>query len=855
MNILNKLTIKHLTMNKKRTVVTIIGVLLSTALMVGIGLLLSTFREMMINEAISYKGNYHVSFTHIDSDKIDIIKNNSNVDYAYTSSLLGYSQIKDNSYEYKPYYKVLAADDNYFKELTLKKGRLPKNDQEIVISSHLEELTGIKHNIGDTLDINLSVREADGNLVTDAALEENEVLKEIGKKVTYHIVGIVDRDKYESYSDPGFSIFTYGKDLKENTTIYLRYKKPNKAYDITENIAKTLDLNDLCSSELVCYDEVGYNDSLLSLYGASQYDNIGNSLGSILTIMLSIVSVGCIIVIYNSFAISVMERKKQFGLFSSIGATKSQLRKTVFFEAIIISVIGIPLGILSAYIGIGVVISIMNNLLTGFYDGTFHLCTYPIFIIIPVIFMIVTIFVSAFLPARKASKITPIEAIRLNDDIKIKGKKIKTPKFINKLFGIEGVLALKNIKRNKKKYRITIASLFISIVMFIFFSGFLTYAFRGTESYVDIPSYDFAIGYDKDKSDINSVKELKGNELVDEVIEYSFASFVIDNSYTKMFTTKYSKFMKDRIDESSKYSDANIVVMNDEDFKSYLNELGFKESKPVLFNRYQGINYNGKNRKSKIFTKYDINTNKVPLKLYDQTFKDDGTEQNELQMTISDYYISSEENMVLSDYTPATGAIIIMSETDYFKTQEYYAARLIVIKSNDVKKLDDKIDGLIENDKLVDAQNYNLYENYKMINNLILMLKILVYGFIALVTLIGVTSVFNTINTSIALRRKEFAMLRSMGLTPKGFNKILYFESIFVGLKSLLYALPCAFGLILLLHFSMSDVVEFEGILIPYISVLISIVGVFIIVLITMMYASSKIKHENILDAIREENI
>ena len=140
-------------------------------------------------------------------------------------------------------------------------------------------------------------------------------------------------------------------------------------------------------------------------------------------------------------------------------------------------------------------------------------------------------------------------------------------------------------------------------------------------------------------------------------------------------------------------------------------------------------------------------------------------------------------------------------------------------------------------------------------NKLIIVIKILVYVFIALVTLIGVTSVFNTINTSINLRRKEFAVLRSIGLTPKGFNKMLRYESIIYGLKSLLYAIPTSLLVNYLIHKQVSDYSSIEHIIIPYKAILIAVIGVFIIVAITMRYSSRKIKNENIIDTIREENI
>ena len=168
------------------------------------------------------------------------------------------------------------------------------------------------------------------------------------------------------------------------------------------------------------------------------------------------------------------------------------------------------------------------------------------------------------------------------------------------------------------------------------------------------------------------------------------------------------------------------------------------------------------------------------------------------------------------------------------------------------------LEKIVENtkdDDNVRLYAYNVKEDLKLITNIVIVVKILLYGFISLVTLIGVTSVFNTINTSINLRRKEFSMLRSIGLTPNGFNKILYFESLFFGLKSLLYGIPVSLIVILLLHNSFGTINSFKQVLIPWKSILIAIIGVFVIVLISMMYASSKINKENILEALREENI
>ncbi len=864
MNILNKLTIKHLTMNKKRTIVSIVGIVLSTALMVGIGLLLSTFRELMIDDIIQYKGDYHASIVDVATDKISVIENNSNVDSSYYRQYMGYSLITNAGYDYtyKPYYELYGASDSYFDTLELLDGRLPKNSSEIVISKHIETEGGIELKIGETITLNLGDRYLDGEEITRPEYVEGEALGETTSK-TYTIVGIVARDLQENYSAPGYSIFTkLDSNCDNGLTVFIKYKKPADSYKISASIASSLGFKSI-DAEGEEYEEISYNDSLLSMYGASKYDNMMGGMIGMLSIMLGLVSIACIIVIYNSFAISVMERKKQFGLFSSIGATKKQIRKTVLFEAVVVSLIGIPLGIASAYLGIGIVVLIMNNLLGDMLEGiAIHLCTYPMFILAPILFMIVTIFISAFLPAKKASKISPIEAIRLNDDIKIKGKKVKAPKWINKLFGVEGTIAYKNMKRNKKKYRITVASLFISIVLFISFSGYMKYTLAGTTSYLNVPEFDIEVEYsDSVNSDI--INNIKNNVDVKESITYKMVMLQTTTDLSKMYTDKFSDFIKSKNIETG--NNINVIVLDDKSYDSYLKKIGGKEAKPILYNKYSGIVYSSNSRKGYTYDRFDTN-NLVDIDIskpiYDEQAASLDPENyipvTETIDTISDYYVTSEDLLSLEVLAAQTTPVIILN-SDQAKNYELSTYNnILIIKSPSYANIDKVINDYVDGDKIKDTDYFyyiNIAEQMKMMKNLILVIKILIYGFITLVTLIGVTSVFNTINTSIALRRKEFAVLRSIGLTPKGFDKILRFESLFFGLKSLLYGLPVSFGILYLMHLSMNNIVELGSMLIPWGSILIAILGVFVVIGLSMIYATKRIKRENILDAIREENI
>lgn len=144
----------------------------------------------------------------------------------------------------------------------------------------------------------------------------------------------------------------------------------------------------------------------------------------------------------------------------------------------------------------------------------------------------------------------------------------------------------------------------------------------------------------------------------------------------------------------------------------------------------------------------------------------------------------------------------------------------------------------------------------KQANNMILVVKILMYGFIGLITLIGVTSVFNTISTSMALRKREFAVLRSIGSYKKRNLIKYYFLKVYSSdLNSLIYAIPVSLGVTIIIHYALADMMSINSIVIPWKAIIISIVSVFVIVLLTMMYSTSKIKKHNIIEQIREENI
>lgn len=849
MSILNRLTIKNLRLNKKRTIVTIIGIILSTALMVGIGLLFSSFQDLMIRDTIGYNGKYEANYGDVDLNKLNNIKD-KDFTYFYEKPI-GFSKI-ESSNEYKPYMYITSVNKEYFDELKLIEGSFPKNENEAVISNHVITNGGLNYKVGDIVTFKYGKRNIEGNgTLANSEFVDGEFLTNEGTH-TYKIVGIVERSNFENYSACGYTAFTLDvNNDKGSVNLYVMFNKNKKIIKQSEELAKRLNYD----------NDINYNSTLLALYGESTYGNVMTTMVSMMMIMLALVSIGCIIVIYNSFAISVMERKKEFGLLSSIGATKRQLSHTVFFEAVFVGVIGIILGILGAYIGIGCVVLVINNLIGDMLEYKLYLVTNPLFIIIPVIFMIIVIGASAFIPSRRASKVSPIEAIRQNDDIKINKKKIRTSKLVNKLFGIEGEIALKNIKRNKKKYRVTVVSLFISIVLFISFSSYMNYTLNTASSVMGEVPYDYQISYfgddpNNDKEALDKINEIVKSSDVKEYVSYSVSNLSIIGNYT--YSDEYLDFYKSAYGENGikalnnlKYQYISILVLDDNSYNKYKKLIGIDNDSVILLNKFKGVSYG--NNKRVNYNIPVINNGNINIKICNFDNDEDVDTTKYCNKNIDNIFVTNKSFDLIEEFSYMGDFKLIVNKKLYDSISDssthYTQFNIISDNTNNIDKLTKELD------KYSNVNYTNIKEAMKQANNLILVVKILMYGFISLVTLIGVTSVFNTISTSMALRKREFAVLRSIGLTNRGFNKILFFESLFFGMKSLIFAIPVSIGITVLIHYALADMVSISTIIIPWKYIIISIVSVFVIVLLTMMYSTSKIKKHNIIEQIREENI
>ena len=871
MSLLNKLTIKNLKLNKKRTVVTIIGIMLSVALITAVASIYSSGIKSLIKYETYEKGNYHTAFYNVPVSDMDIFENNRNIETINITKNVGYAKI-DSKNEYKPYAFIKAFTKDSLKNLSVKlvDGRLPENENEIVIPTHLKTNGRVFLNIGDsiTLDIGKRIDNSNYELNQNNPYQKND--DEIGESIvettskTYKIVGIIGRPatNIESYSAPGYTFITYIDEnkLTGNVDIYARFSKDGvkNSYETIANILgvdaklfKRVNNQEETSKEKLeeylnqmnksKYSDININSYLIALE-TNPISNSGiGSLGIVVGIVIGIIVFTSIFCIKNSFDISITEKIKQYGMLRSIGATKRQIKRNVFYEATILGLIGIPLGLLLGFIASYILIIISNYYLNGsFAEGLKLVFSFSwLSVLVAIILGIVTIYFSAFKSAKRASKVSPIDSIRNSANIKINPKKIKSPKLIKNIFGICGEISFKNLKRNKKKYRTTVISIVVSVFVFIALSGFMKLVFQQVDHELEIS--DFNISLSTTITNNESYNKFIETTRLDNIEDYTiFRSSEI--SFTGNYYNKeYAKFLNLAIDEN-KPTYVSIISIGEEQFKKYVDSLGLNynefKNKAILVDKEYVSNYNKNN---KLITKYMRAFNFNNGDIIDATTDENKTIKIEVGAT--------------SDVKPfgLKGVDIdcLIISDEMFDANFKSKPLTIYYKSNDANKLQDDLDDFLKGE---DYNINNVDENVKIMGNLFTLVGIFLYGFIIVISLIGITNIFNTITTNMELRKQEFAMLKSVGMTTKEFNRMIRLESLFMGIKSLFFGVPIGIALSYIIYHFLS---EESGIpyKLPIEAILIAIAVVFILISLIMKYSMSKINKQNTIETIRNENI
>ncbi|MCW6073721.1 FtsX-like permease family protein [Clostridium sporogenes] len=841
-----QITGRYLRANKKRTILTIIGIVLSVALIATIGLFFKGMQDAQIENVISSVGSYHLMFEGANEDLVSKMKNDSRVSRSGLYIVSDPIKVGD-----KISIQEVVVSDKALELLPFKakQGRLPENEKEVAVEKWALGYIESSAEIGKNIKIN-------------------------GKD--YTLVGVLENSSVTQMQNSAMVLMKNNNINTEKAALLVQISSKVDLQKATKELKKLRGKSKVEENNMLLMYQGGKKDySTSGLYGA-------------IFIVISIVVISTIAVIYNSFQISVVERVKQFGLLRAIGITKKQIRNMVLREATLVAIIAIPLGLLcgiTAVYSVGFVFSLIGG------DSVLptRLSISPMILLGSGVVGLLSIYASALIPANFAGKISPLVAINSRAIISKEKMNRRKSKLAEKLFKFEGSLALKNIKRNRKRYRITVFSIVISVVLFISFKSLMDIStnFRnelnesqnihfkvykssqglGNEDikiddltldnkiedkiktqgvvdkvYGEYRAYNFYGAID-DKFEVNDIKDIK--DLYRKVNVNGQEKTVMDVSmsiYDKEALELTKNYLKSGSIDIEKLNQENGVIVINKN----------KVLRPELHKSYMGPLADLKVG-DEISVQYKENQN-----LYDEKYKDNvefgkGKVNKVKVMAIVE---APPFNLVSEAQHESGKALKVITSPDVMKKlseSKEIKPRCFNIKVKDANKdqlaMKD-IEGAIKEDPSL--RTANIIDKNKREKSNVLMMEILVYSFISVISLIGSVNIINTVTTNIILRKREFAALKSIGLTQKGLKKMVTLEGILYGITGAIYGSVLGCGLSYLLANQLMKSREFVW-PVPWQAVVIASVSAILIGYISVLSPLSRIKKENLIEAIRED--
>ena len=948
MNLMKTLTLKNLKLNRKRTIVTIVGIILATALLSALVTLVSSFQYSIIEYQKQKDGDFHVKFSGVKMSELSEFKNNRNIESTFETMGMGFAKLDGCKNEDKPYAYVMATDEAGFEKgcFNLIEGRMAKNEDEIVIPRHLKTNGRIDIKVGDEITLDIGKRYDSS---TESVIWENIAYEHEAETLTdtmtkqYKVVGIMERPGYgmEDYSAAGYTFVTYSNELAAidngtkseeseadtTLTVYSRYtqkalrNKDAVTADIIGVDEKLFEKANNSSVEMSAEESDRYfkemenakydiyiNRYLISYECVFPIDGTFKALFTVATVVALIIILTSVYCIKNSFNISITEKIRQYGMLASVGATRRQIKSSVKTEAAMLGVVGIPVGTMSGILASLILVKVVNALSAGWLNVDLSFHTSLPALILAVILSIATIYFSATGSARRAAKVTPLEAIRNTKEIKIKSAKLKTPAIIGRIWGIGGVISYKNIKRNNKKYRTTVTSIVICSVTFIVISYFMSMAFsRVGMSYA---STDYNIGINMScKKDIDIEKFsklLSGIEGAEDYLVGAGYDFDVDKP---KYTKEYGEYCRQLYDDSEDVSQMFLItVLDDKSYDKYASDAGIKNAAAgaILVNKCTFDVYNENSskyvKKEMELYKYKAgDTIECGYNVYDDASSDDNAAEGDTESSTDDNNaveggteISTEDNSgyvdeeTINNGVRKTVDVTIAGVTDkvpigykgYSNTLLFMNQKGFESLWGDGKNGNEIKPGYASYSAYVVAENADEYQDtfeketegnpeYSQISfyvsnldkqmrdekSLFTLLGVFAYGLIVVIALIGITNIINTLSTGMELRSREFATLRSIGMTDKQFVGMVRLESVFISVKALVIGVPLGILISYLLCVMMNrmdDAIIYEP---PYKAIILCIVVVIMLIYAIMKLSMTKLRHNNIIETIKNENL
>lgn len=875
MSIFHRVAVQSMRKNRTRTIVTIIGVILSAAMFTAVTTFAGTLLHHLQRSVAYQSGTYYFSLLDVDAATAEAVAKDKQTETLTAAQVLGYAKVASVN-ENKPFLYVHGMDESYTDLLPvhLIAGRLPENSAELVVPEHLDYDGEVTLALGETVTLEFGIRSYQG-----APLWQNNMYfpgepEDFSPAMTrtYTVVGISERADYEDYSAPGYLALTCADSTIE-TDVYDLYVRTT-SYD-TEALNAFMDRYTFSAGNV--------NWDYLMALGNYKYDNFTGFVTVFVGVLVFLILLGSVSMIYSAFSISVSERTKQFGLLSSVGATRKQLRATVLHEAAIVCLIGIPLGLLAGCGGMWVTISLLGDKLTGMFGGasngglTMQYHVSALSLISAAIIAILTVFLSAIIPARRAMKVTAIEAIRQSRDVSVKGRDVRSGKLTYKLFGLPGMLSKKYFRRSRKKYRATIFSLAMSVLLFVSAGTYGMYLTDSVEGVSGTTPYD--LNYSSSLVSMADYETLLPDlRQADGIKTAVVAALRVENAAfgTDRLAESYVKFRNGAPELSQ--TEIALFYLDEESFNSILSHCGLTRAEydanagAIVCNRVISNLYSPDGDERVTYQGALLDETQTVVDLIDSS----APENEQYEFTeytengwVSHYTSTETGEKITRPAQMQTLSVLAYTDEDLFGTNRDSIYLYLPYSALDEEIPPELYCTVSDNDAAqasiaeVFAQHgvsyrrnrlYNALDEQRTASNMLTVVRVFSYGFITLISLICVANVFNTISTNIALRRRDFAMLRSVGMTRGGLNRMVCFECGLYGFRALLIGLPLSAALTYLLYRAATGMYYNNDFHLSWSSVLIASLSVFLVVFVSMMYAMRKVKKDNPIDALKEEN-
>ncbi|MBU3091464.1 ABC transporter permease [Clostridium sp. CF011] len=875
MKIMNEYTYNHMKKNKRHTISILVAIIIASALLCSLCIFIHSKWETKLTTTIENTGYWNGELGDpISGDKLKYVTENPEVEATMIKGQWVTAKLSNTK---RPYLSLRDANTNFWLDMglknTLTEGKLPKKSGEIVVSK-LFFADNPSYKIGDKLTL------PTGNRMLGSELIRPNDYKQSGEKFKttetniYTIVGELDISASSAY--PGYIAMGYLDTSRikpeDELTVYMRFVNPRTIYETLPQIAKSTGLTKNEHGEY----PVRHNTPLLTLYGISDKSGANTQIimmiAMAITIMLLVMG-SFILIIYNAFSLSANSRIKELSILKSLGATPRQIKSSVLYEGLLLWIIQLPIGIMIGYIFSNIVFSKVNKILSVTEDYRNAYVSFSWVVVgFSIIISLITILVSAYIPARKMMKVSAITGIRQNST-KVKLKKQKAHLIIKKIFGIEGELAISQFSANKKALRTAVLSLSMCFILIAGYMNIIAIFNLVNSKNAKIPTHDMKISLkmidkpsDKMINEVTSLPEVKDSVIRRQV---RTSTYVTSKQESDVFA-KYGGFAKvpskhNIYSKNGKHRIiTNLVGLSDKSFKKYCEKIGADDESyykdgvttGVLLDSTRYVSEN-----SKVVQKIPLLNIKEGDKLViNEKIENDMNTNYKFNAQVGHVTEISPSELEMGGYSLA---YIVPMKTYQQLVSNFMPERMLESSSMAIDLL--VVDGASPRVKkeltricssYLGSEDFSIWSLLEEKNNDKLIQKAVSIGIFSVAIMfgiIGIINAFSTISNNLRLRKREFAMLRAVGLTPKGLNKMLMIEGLFFALTPIIVSIPIVLFICwYMLRLTLITWSEFISVF-PVVPILTYAMLIIASIFLAYEISSTGVKKSNVIESIKDE--